>query len=59
MQLVVNIEPKPQGHMVIGTIIDRIAKLVKDEHVDRGEFTLRAPAKGVDVDYKVTWGLWP
>jgi hypothetical protein len=59
MQLVVQIEPKPQGHLVIGSIIARIAKQVKDERLDRGDFTLRAPVKGKDIDYHVTWGLWP
>lgn len=59
MQIVINIEPRPTGHLVIGTIVERIAKQIKVEHLDRDEFVLRAPSQGAEVDYKVTWGIWP
>lgn len=59
MQIVINIEPKPQGHLVIGTIVERITKAIMGERADRGEFVLRSTIKGEVVEHQVSWGIWP
>jgi hypothetical protein len=59
MQIVITVEPRPKGHLIIGSIIERIAKTVMGEHSDRGEFILRSSEGGEVIEHEVKWGIWP
>ena len=59
MQIVIEVEPRPKGYFVIGSIVERISRAIMHEREDTGEFVLRAPEGGEVVEHKVKWGVYP